>query len=127
MIRIAYVAPNCPDSAGSPDLDAMVVVDDDIGRPHEIEGHNEQRKEWVNPHREEREDSQQPGCQVTVGGERGKASGNIRADDARKDKNKPEETEAVQSSDGALRFARVHRPESGHDVHAEAKQPSDIA
>jgi hypothetical protein len=26
-----------------------------------------------------------------------------------------------------LRFARVHRPESGHDVHAEAKQPSDIA
>src|ERR1700688_3773053 len=104
----------------------MVVVDDDIGRAHEIEGDNEQRKEWANPHREERQDRQQPGCQVTVSGERREASGNIGTNHARKDKDEPEETEAVQSSDGALRFKPVHRPESGHDVHAEAKKPSNI-
>jgi hypothetical protein len=40
-----------------------------------------------------------------VGGERGEASGGqIRADYARKDKDEPEEAEAVQGSDGAMRF-----------------------
>jgi hypothetical protein len=48
------------------------------------------------------------------------------ADDAWKDKDEPEEPEAVESSDGAVRCDPVHRLEPGHDVHAEAKQPHDI-
>jgi glycyl-tRNA synthetase beta subunit len=38
-----------------------------------------------------------------VGSEHDEASGQIGANDARKDKEEPEEAEAVQSSDGALR------------------------
>jgi hypothetical protein len=42
-----------------------------------------------------------------VGSERGEASWQI-ADDTWKDKDEPEEAEAVQSSDGAMRFDLIH-------------------
>src|ERR1700682_1582311 len=63
---------------------------------------------------------------VDVGGEGGEAGRQIGADDARNDEDEPEEAEAVQGGDGALRFDPVHRLEPGPDVHAEAKQPRDI-
>ena len=68
-----------------------------------------------------------PVAKSPVGGERGEAGGQIGADDAWKNEDQPEEAEAVQSRDGALRFKPVHRLEPGQDVHAEAKQPRDIA
>ena len=104
----------------------MVIVEDDIARPYEIESENEQPKERTYPHREQRQDGQHPGCEVAVGGESGEAGGQMGANDAWKDKDQPEEAEAMQSSDGPLRFQPVHRPESGQDVRAEAKQPRDI-
>src|SRR6266568_1344178 len=60
-----------------------------------------------------------------VGGEHGEVGGQIGAYDARKDEDEPEEAEAVQSSDGALRCDPVHRPEPRQTVCAEAKQPRD--
>jgi hypothetical protein len=87
----------------------------------------QQPKEWANPHREKRQDGQKPGCQVAKGGERGEISRQIGADNAWKDKDKPEEAEAVQSGDGAVRIDPVPRLELRQDVHAEAKQPRDIA
>jgi len=48
------------------------------------------------------------------------------ASDAGEDKDQPEEAEAMQSCNGAVRFEPVHRSESGQDVDAEAKQPGDI-
>ena len=45
-----------------------------------------------------------PGRKVAVGGERGEAGGQMWPDDAWKDKDEPEEAEAVQSGDGAVRF-----------------------
>jgi hypothetical protein len=32
----------------------MVIVEDEVGRPHEIEGDDEQPKEWTYPYREKR-------------------------------------------------------------------------
>ena len=110
-----------------PDLDGVVIVEDEVGRPHEIEGDHEQPKERPYPYGEKRQDGQHSGCKVAISGERGEASRQARADDAWKNKNQPEEAEAVQSSDDTLRFEPVHRPEPGQDVRAEAKQARDIA
>src|SRR6266853_343862 len=89
------------------DLNGVVIVEDKVDHSHEIEGNDEQPKEWTYPYREKREDGEYPGCQVPVGGERGEASRQI-ADDTWKNKNEPEEAEAVQRSDGAMRFDLVH-------------------
>ncbi len=70
---------------------------------------------------------QHSGDEVTIGGELREARWQIGTDDARKDEDEPEEAEAVQRSDGALRVDPVHRLEPGQDVHADAKQPRDIA
>ena len=96
-------------------------------RPHEVEGDHEQPKERAYPYRDKRQHGQHPRREIPIGGERGKANRKIRADDAWKDEDQPKETEAVKSSDGALRSKLVHRLESGQDVHPEAKQPRDIA
>ena len=48
------------------------------------------------------------------------------ADDARKDEDESEETEAVQGRDGALCFDPVHRLELGPNVRTETKQPRNI-
>src|SRR2546427_8414255 len=89
------------------DPDGVVIVEDEVDHSHEIEGNYEQPKEWTYPYREKREDGEHPGCQVPVGGERGEARGQI-ADDTWKNKDEPEEAEAVYGSDGAMRFDLVH-------------------
>src|SRR5207248_3202043 len=75
---------------------------------------------------EERQKGEQPGREVAIGGEGGEARGQVGADDAREYEDKPKETEAVQSRDGAVRFDPVHRLKPGQDVRAEAKQPRDV-
>ena len=79
------------------------------------------------PHREKRQNGQHPSCKVAVSGERCEASRQIGADDAGKDEDEPEEAEAVQGSNGALRFDPVHRLEPGPDVRTEAEKLRDIA
>jgi hypothetical protein len=86
------------------ELDGVVVVEEDVGRPHEIEGDDEEPKERTYSDREKGQQGQNSGCKVTVGGERGEASRQIGADDAGKNKDEPEEAEAVYSSDDAVRF-----------------------
>ena len=95
--------PTAPPAAGRP-IDGVVIVEDDVARSHKIEGDDEQPKERTHPHREKRQHGQDPGCKVAVSGEGGEASGQIGADDARKNKDEPEEAEAVHSSDDAMRF-----------------------
>ncbi|MGA9978976.1 MAG: hypothetical protein WBQ08_10115 [Candidatus Sulfotelmatobacter sp.] len=91
------------------DLDGVVIVGDKVDHSHNIKGHDKQPKERTYSHREKREDGEHSGCQVPVGGERGEAGGGqIRADYAWKDKDEPEEAEAVQGSDGAMRFDLTH-------------------
>src|SRR6266849_932576 len=77
------------------DLDGVVIIEDDVGRPHEIEGDDERPKERTYPYREKRQHGQHPGCEVAIGGEGGEASRQIGADDAGKDEDEPEEAEAV--------------------------------
>ena len=55
-----------------------------------------------------------------------KPAGRFGADDAWKDKDEPEEAEAVQSGDDAVRFKPFHRLKSGQNIHAEAEQARDI-
>jgi hypothetical protein len=69
---------------------------------------------------------QHAGREVTIGSEHREARGQIGADDAWKEEDEPEEAEAVQRSNGALCFHRVHRFEPGQRVHGNAKQPGDI-
>ena len=69
---------------------------------------------------------QHSGCEVTVGGEGGEASGQIRAYDARKDKDEPKKSKAVQCSDCTLGIESIYRLEPGPNIDAEAKQPRDI-
>ena len=104
----------------------MVVVDDDVGCPHEIEGDDERPKQRTYPCGEKRQNGQHSGCEVTVGGERGEAGGHIRAYDARKDKDEPKKSKAVQCSDCTLGIESVDRLEPGPNVDAETKQPRDI-
>ena len=106
-------------------LDGVVIVADEVGRPHDIEGDDEQPKERPYPDSQKRQDGKQPGREVTVSGEVGETGRQI-AGNARKDEDQPEEAKAVQGSDSALRFDPVHRLESWPDVHTEAEQPHDI-
>ena len=83
------MAPNSPASAGRPTWIAVVVVDDDVDRPDEIEGDDEQPKQRTYPDREKRQHGQHPGCEVAVGGEGGEAGRQIGADDAGRMKTSP--------------------------------------
>ena len=95
--------------------------------PDEIEGDDEQPEHRTYPDREKRQHGQHPGREVAIGGESGEAGGQVRADDAGHNEDQPEEAEAVQRRDGAVRADPVHRLEPGQDVRAEAEQPRDIA
>jgi len=79
-------------------------------------------KERTYPYREKGQQGQDPGCKVAVGGARGEVSRQIGADELWKEKDQPEEAEAVQSSDGALRFNPVHRLKPRQNLRAEEKQ-----
>jgi hypothetical protein len=56
------------------DLSGVVIVEEDVGRSHEIESDDEYPKEWPYPNGEKRQDGEHPGCEVAVSGERGEAS-----------------------------------------------------
>src|SRR5205085_10473627 len=103
-------------------LDGVVIVADEVGHAHDIEGDDEQPKERTYPHSQKRQDGKQPGREVTVSGEVGETSRQI-AGNARKDEDQPKEAKAVQGSDSALRSDPGHRLEPWPDVHAEAEQP----
>ena len=51
----------------------MVIVADEVGRSHDIEGDDEQPEERTYPDSQERQDGKQPGREVTVSGEVGEA------------------------------------------------------
>ena len=104
----------------------MVIVDEDVGGAHEIEGNNEQPKEGTHPRREKRQHRQHSGGKVAIGCELSEVHRQIGTDHTRNNEDQPEEAEAVQSSDGALRFDLVHRLELGPYVRAKAKQPGDV-
>src|SRR5262249_16517072 len=70
---------------------------------------------------------QQPRREVAVGGETREAGGQVGADDAGNEEDEPEEAEAVQRRDGALRLHRVHRLEPRPEVRAEGEQPRHVA
>src|SRR5579862_3488905 len=105
--------------------DGVVIVADEVDRPHNIKGDDEQPKERTYPDRQKRQDGKQPGREVTVSGEVGEPSRQI-ADNAGEDEDQPEEPKTMQGSDNALRFDPLHRLESWPDVHTEAEQPHDI-
>src|SRR5689334_24248504 len=106
--------------------DGVVIVADEVARPHDIEGDDENPKERTYPDRQKRQDGKQPGHEVTVSGEVAETSRQI-AGNARKDEGQPEEAKAMQGRDSTLRFDPVHRLESWPDVATEAQQPHDIA
>src|SRR5262249_326567 len=95
--------------------------------PQEVEDDDEEPKERTCPDRKKCQYREHANCQVRVTGEHGEAGWQIRAHHARKDCDEPEESEAVQSSDGGLGFDPVHRLEPWQDVGAKAKQARDIA
>jgi hypothetical protein len=55
------------------------------------------------------------------------ARAKLGAYDVRKDEDEPEEAEAVQGGDSALRANPIDQLEPGPDLGAEAEQPRDIA
>jgi CO/xanthine dehydrogenase Mo-binding subunit len=115
-----------PRHLSKPELDRMVIVENEVDHPHEIEGHDEEPEQRAHPDREKRQHGQHPGRQIGIGGEGAEARGQV-ADDPVEDEDEPEEAEAVQGRDRAMRLDAVHRPEPGQDIGAEAEQPCDIA
>src|SRR5215471_10895264 len=107
-------------------LNGVVIVDDDVGWAHDIEGDDESTKQRTYLCGEERQDGQHSGGEVTVGGEGGEPDGQSRPYDSRKDKDEPEESKTVQCSDCTLRRESIHNLEPGPNVDAEAKQPRDV-
>src|SRR5260370_3598001 len=102
---------------GKADLDCVVIVEDEVDHPHEIEGDDEKPEERTYSYREKRQDGEHPSCQVPVGGERGEASGGqIRGDGGREEKDEPERTEAGQRSKSAVRREQDPRPEPAQEV-----------
>src|SRR6266849_2421516 len=91
------------------DLDGVIIVDDEVDRPYEIEGDDEQPEKRAYPHREKRQHGQHSGREVAIGSEGGEAGRQVGTYNTRKDEDEPEEAEAVQSSDSALRCDPVHR------------------
>jgi len=118
----AELAGYCRDA--SPDR--MVIIEDEIDHSHQIEGRDEQPKEWTYPYGKKRQDSEYAGRQVPVGGECGEADRQIRTCNAGQYKDQPEKAETVQGSNGALGFDLIHRPKPWEKVRAKAKQPRDI-
>jgi len=111
---------------GETDLDRVIVVHDEIDCPHEIEGDDEGPEERTYSYREKRQESQDSGREVTVGGKHSETGGQIGTDDAWNQKDESEEAKAVQRCDRALRTESVHCLEPGEDVDNEAKQPRDV-
>src|ERR1700731_2491222 len=74
-------------------LDGVVIVADEVGRSHDIEGDDEQPKERTYPDSQKRQDGKQPGREVTVSGQVGEAGRQI-VDNPRKDEDQPEEAKA---------------------------------
>src|SRR5262249_50845543 len=81
--------------------DGMVIVENEINGPDDIEGDDEEPKNRPYPGREKGQDGQQSGSQVPIGREGSEASGKV-ANDAWKNKDKSEEAKAVQSGDGSV-------------------------
>src|SRR5215469_6734173 len=104
----------------------MVVVDDDVGHPREIECDHKRPKRRTYPCGEKRKHGQHSGGEVTVRGERSESSRQIRPHDARKNKDEPEESKAVQCSDCSLGIVSIHGLEPGPNIDTEAQQPRDI-
>src|SRR5260221_14026002 len=75
------------------DLSGVVIVEDDVDRPHEIESTDEQPKERPYPDGAKRQEGEHPSCEVVISGERAEGRRQMGADDAEKDENKPEQAE----------------------------------
>src|SRR6516162_7542508 len=88
-------AAELPRHRGKTQTSGVVVVDDDVDCPHEIEGDDERPKQRRYPCGEKRQNGQDCGGEVTAGGEGGEPGRQIRAYDAREDKDEPEESKAV--------------------------------
>ncbi len=105
----------------------MVVVEDEISRPHKIEGNDEKPEERPYPEREKRQHGEQSRREIAIGRERSEARRQVRADDAGKQEDEPEEPEAVQGSDGTHGLHALHPPEPRQDIRAKAKAPRGVA
>ena len=112
---------------GETNLDSVVIVHDKIDCPHKIEGDNERPEERTYSYQEKGQESQDSGREVAVGGKHGETGGQIGPHDAWNQKDEPEEAEAVQRCNCALRIDAVHRLKPGEDIDKDAKQPRDVA
>src|SRR6516162_2447695 len=108
------------------DLNAVIVVDNDVDGAHDIESDDKQPKKRTYSYGQKRQHGQHSGREVTVSSEDGEVGRQIGADDTWKDEDEPEEAEAVQSGDEALCFDLVHRLEPGQHIHTDEKQPRDV-
>ncbi len=101
MTGIAVCGAQLPSHSRKAETDGVVIVEDQVGRPHEIEADDEQPKERTDPYREKGQHGEHASRQVPVGSEYGEVGGQIGAHHAWKDEDQPKESEAVQSRDGA--------------------------
>ena len=76
-------------------MDRMEIVDDDVDRPHQIEGDDEQPEERTYLSREQHKDGEQSGREIAISSQRREACGQVGTDNARKDEDEPEEAKAV--------------------------------
>src|SRR5215469_5376542 len=76
-------------------LSGVVVINDEIGYPHEIENDDKRPEQRTDPCGQKRQHGEHSGCEVTVGGEGSELCRQTCAYDARKDKDEPEESKAV--------------------------------
>eukprot|EP01132_Coremiostelium_polycephalum_P008134 gene8136-10006_t len=115
-----------PRERGKTELDAVIIVNEDVGRPHQIECNDKQLEERARPDAEKSQHGQQAGGKVAIGGDCCEVGGQIGANNARNHEDETEEAKTVQRGDGALRLGLVHGLEPGPDIGAKAKQPRDV-
>ena len=87
----------------------MVIVDDEVDRADEIEGDTNSQNSGRILTVSSASMASIAGREVAVSGEGGEIRRQVGADHAGKHEDEPEEAEAVQRGDGAMRFDPVHR------------------
>lgn len=100
-------------------LNGVVIVENYVRCPHEIEGDDKSPEQRTYPSGEKRQNGQHSGRKVSVGCKDGEARREVRTDNPWKNKDEPEEAKAVHGSDDAMRIDPVHRLESGPEVGPE--------
>src|SRR5579871_5297642 len=104
----------------------VIVVDEDVDRPDDVECDEERIEKGGDPERHERKQRQHAGGEVPVGREGGEGRREVWAYHAGQDENQPEEPEAVERRNRAKHAEAIHKLHLRQHVGREQQAPREV-